>query len=123
MSGTEQIPRKNLHRFRISFAFRAAARYFTCRFGGTGSPPHVAARLGSDWEEAHTQEFPMHSDHEDGFLVFLRADRAHPHPPDAAEQPVTCCASYEDARRIQREYRRISQECVIRYLGESGGGD
>ncbi|MCI0460298.1 MAG: hypothetical protein L0Z62_25375 [Gemmataceae bacterium] len=65
----------------------------------------------------------MQSDHEDGFLVFLRADRAHRHPPDAVEQPLTCCASYEDARRIQREYRRTAQECVIRYLGESGGGD
>jgi hypothetical protein len=65
----------------------------------------------------------MHSDHEDGFLVYLRADTPHRHAPDAAEEPLTHCSTYEDARRIQREYRRSARECVIRYLGESGGGD
>ncbi len=65
----------------------------------------------------------MNSDHEDGFLVYLRTDPPHREAPDTVEQPVICCASYEDARRIQREYRRTAQECVIRYLGDSGGGD
>ncbi|MCC6417659.1 MAG: hypothetical protein IT429_05365 [Gemmataceae bacterium] len=65
----------------------------------------------------------MRTDHEDGFLVFLRADQAHLQHPDAAEDPVICCASYEEARQIQREYRRHARTCVIRYHGDSGGGD
>ncbi|HYT91951.1 MAG TPA: hypothetical protein VEL76_24770 [Gemmataceae bacterium] len=64
----------------------------------------------------------MHTDQDDGFLVFVRVDAAHSRP-DAAERPLTCCDSYEEARRIQRAYRRASQECVIRYQGEVGGGD
>ncbi len=67
----------------------------------------------------------MHTDHPDGFQVYVRRDRAHAHiqDPDAAEQPVSECATYEEARRIQRAYHRSSRECVIRYVGESGGGD
>ena len=65
----------------------------------------------------------MSSDYEDGFLVLLRTDPAHTLSPDDTETPVICCASYEEARRIQREYHRASRECVIRYHGESGGGD
>ena len=65
----------------------------------------------------------MHTDHTDGFLVFVRVDSAHSQRPDASERPLTHCASYEEARRIQREYRRSAIECVIRYQGESGGGD
>jgi hypothetical protein len=65
----------------------------------------------------------MHTDHDDGFLVFVRVDTTHTQRPDAAERPVTHCDSYEEARRIQRAYRRASKECVIRYQGEVGGGD
>jgi hypothetical protein len=65
----------------------------------------------------------MHTDHQDGFLVYLRLDRTHNRSPEDFERPLTHCSSYEEARRIQREYRKVDQECVIRYLGEVGGGD
>ncbi len=65
----------------------------------------------------------MHTDHQDGFMVYLRLDRSPEHAPEVFERPLAECASYEEARRIQREYRRHDRECVIRYCGESGGGD
>jgi hypothetical protein len=65
----------------------------------------------------------MNKDQEEGFLVFVRVDRPHSRRPDAAERPVKRCASYAEARRVQREYLRAAQECVIRYQGEAGGGD
>jgi hypothetical protein len=65
----------------------------------------------------------MLTDPQDGFLVYLRLDRTHAQSPEAFEHPLTHCASYEEARRIQREYRLTDQECVIRYQGEVGGGD
>ena len=65
----------------------------------------------------------MPSDNQDGFLVYLRLDRRHDDSPEAFEHPLRHCASYEEARRIQRAYRRADRECVIRYQGEVGGGD
>jgi hypothetical protein len=65
----------------------------------------------------------MLPDHQDGFLVYLRLDRTHGQSPEAFERPLTHCSSYEEARRVQREYRLADQECVIRYQGEVGGGD
>jgi hypothetical protein len=65
----------------------------------------------------------MDTVHDDRFMVFLRADRSHTQPPDTAERPLHTCATYEEARRIQRAYHNTSVECVIRYLGPAGGGD
>jgi hypothetical protein len=61
--------------------------------------------------------------HDDGFVVFVRLDRAHPYPPEAVEQVVIHCASYEEARRVWHQYHASAHECVIRYLGPAGGGD
>jgi hypothetical protein len=65
----------------------------------------------------------MLPDHQDGFMVYLRLDRTHDQSPEAFERLLTHCSSYEEARRIQREYRLTDRECVIRYEGEIGGGD
>jgi hypothetical protein len=65
----------------------------------------------------------MQANHDDGFMVYVRTDLAHDQRPDRAERLLTHCASYEEARRIQREWRRTSRECVIRFNGEVGGGD
>jgi hypothetical protein len=61
--------------------------------------------------------------HEDGFVVYVRLDRAHAYPPEAVEQAVVHCASYEEARLVRHQYHAAAQECVIRYLGPAGGGD
>jgi hypothetical protein len=65
----------------------------------------------------------MNNGQNDCYLVFLRADRAHTFPPEECERYLTSCSTYGDARRIQREFRYSSRECVIRYEGETGGGD
>jgi hypothetical protein len=57
------------------------------------------------------------------YLVFVRADRSDPNPPEEFERYLISCPTYEEARRIQKLYRARAKECVIRYLGPAGGGD
>ena len=61
--------------------------------------------------------------HDDRFVVFIRRDMSHANPPDFAERPFMTCATYEEARRIQRHLLRQCCGCVIRYIGPAGGGD
>jgi len=60
---------------------------------------------------------------EDSFVVYLRPERGNPEEPQDAERPLATCASYAEARQVQREMHGIAQECVIRYHGTAGGGD
>jgi hypothetical protein len=64
----------------------------------------------------------MEPSYDDRFVVFLR----HPsrsNCPDCAEQPLVICSSYAEARRIQREFHFTARDCVIRFVGQAGGGD
>jgi hypothetical protein len=61
--------------------------------------------------------------HDDGFVVFIRADRSHSERPDDAERALASCPTYEEARSVQRRVLRMSRDCVIRYVGPAGGGD
>jgi hypothetical protein len=66
----------------------------------------------------------MHMNHDAGFMVFLRVDHCHNGQRHAVERLVKNCGSYEEARRLQREFLAASKDCVIRYQGpEAGGGD
>lgn len=66
----------------------------------------------------------MDTAHDDRFLVYLRVHRPRKDRPDAGEKLVVSCSTYEEARRVQREFRCSSRECVIRYGGEeAGAGD
>lgn len=60
---------------------------------------------------------------DDRFVVFLRHDRTGSSRPDHAERPIIVCSSYKEARRIQRQLQNSSRDCVIRYIGLTGGGD
>ena len=62
-------------------------------------------------------------DREDGFVVFIRTDRNEASAPDLVEQPYASCVTYEEARRVSQGYRDAAYPCVIRFLGETGGGD
>jgi len=62
-------------------------------------------------------------DQDDRFVVFVRTDRNQLEEPEAAEQPLLVCSSYAEARRVQRRFQGTANECVIRYVGCSGGGD
>ena len=55
-----------------------------------------------------------------GQLLILAGLR---HLEEAVEQEVGSCASYDEARQLQRAYSASAQSCVIRYLGRTGGGD
>ena len=63
----------------------------------------------------------MATGHEDLYVVYLRCESGT--QPEGAEQPLMVCASYSEARRVQRMMQHADQECVIRYQGNTGGGD
>jgi hypothetical protein len=72
----------------------------------------------------HRERIPtMESVLDDCFVVFLRHDRSQSFRPDHAERPLASCSTYEEARRIQRQLQQTYRDCVIRYVGETGGGD
>ena len=64
----------------------------------------------------------MAAGNEDLYVVYLRCDSATLQP-EGAEQPLMVCASYSEARRVQRMLQHADQECVIRFCGNTGGGD
>ena len=60
---------------------------------------------------------------EDRFVLYVRSnDELHDCPQDK-EQPWVVCTTYVEARYLQRVVRSFSRDCVIRYLGPTGGGD
>ena len=59
---------------------------------------------------------------EDEFVVFVRPDLDRGEP-EAAELPIAHCPSYEEADRLRRDRAGRGDDCVIRYLGTTGGGD
>jgi hypothetical protein len=60
---------------------------------------------------------------QDGFVVFVRdAARAQGRPRDV-ERVVATCPSYEEANRVRQRLRGSGKHCVIRAVGETGGGD
>jgi hypothetical protein len=66
---------------------------------------------------------PMDSVPEDGFVVFVRTDGSHGAWPEGAERPLAMFPTYADALRLRRSLKRPASECVIRFVGPTGGGD
>jgi hypothetical protein len=60
---------------------------------------------------------------EDRFTIYVRTDPNHAPSPEEIEVPLASFSSYEEALRAQRAYQRPTRECVIRYQGDTGGGD
>jgi hypothetical protein len=61
--------------------------------------------------------------YQDCFVVFVLDDSGSAERPESVEQAVATCASHEEAARVRQEYRDSGRRCVIRCLGETGGGD
>lgn len=61
--------------------------------------------------------------HEDPYIVFVRSELAHADRPDVSEHNLFFCATLAEARRVRQRFRGDTRECVIRYVGQSGGGD
>jgi hypothetical protein len=64
----------------------------------------------------------MATGHEDLYVIYLRCD-SWTSQPESHERPLMVCASYSEARRVQRMLQGADQECVIRFQGNTGGGD
>jgi hypothetical protein len=60
---------------------------------------------------------------QDCFVVYVRNGSAHAARPEAMERPVAACPSYEEAARIRDRYRQEGRTCIIRFVGQTGGGD
>jgi len=65
----------------------------------------------------------MDTGRENSFVLYLRSRPNQDGSPKAPEKPILICSSYAEARYLQRAVRSSAHECVIRYVGESGGGD
>ncbi len=63
----------------------------------------------------------MYQTSEECFAVYIRDDTA---PPALSKERklVTCC-SYEEALMVRRENERPDRHCIIRFEGDTGGGD
>ena len=61
--------------------------------------------------------------HEDCFAVFMRDAVPCIHRPDSAERPLARCECLAEARRLRHYLRAQDLDCVIRFVGPSGGGD
>jgi hypothetical protein len=59
----------------------------------------------------------------DLFQVYVREHRKDGEAPEEVEQPLEGCATYEEARRLRQKASRPDSDCVIRYMGDTGGGD
>lgn len=104
--------------FKISFAAAACARYRKGYLRGVSPSPRGSFLTRSRfWEGMH-----MQVDH-DEFTVYVRNDPGHVLSPEEIEIPLASFSSYEEAVRAQRAYQRPMRECLIRYQGDTGGGD
>jgi hypothetical protein len=61
--------------------------------------------------------------YDDRFVVFALRHRRNSPLPQVLEREVITCPSYEEAQAIRREFQAAGCECVIRFMGEAGGGD
>jgi hypothetical protein len=65
----------------------------------------------------------MDSASTDTYQVYLREHRRTGDLHEVVEQPLADCVTYDEARRIQQQALRAAQDCIIRYMGPTGGGD
>jgi hypothetical protein len=54
---------------------------------------------------------------QDCFVVVVRDEF------DAIERVVATCPSHEEAAEVRQQLRRPGMSCVIRCVGQTGGGD
>jgi len=73
-----------------------------------------------DLEEGYLMDIS----HDDRFEVYVRFDPDHSEPPpETIEKPLASCSTYEEARRIRQAFHGLNGQCLIRFVGSSGGGD
>ena len=66
----------------------------------------------------------MFSDHDEHFTVYLRRIIKRATCPVAVrERAVATFQCHEEAREFIRQRPRHRQDCIIRYVGDTGGSD
>lgn len=64
----------------------------------------------------------MGSFQDDWFAVYVREVRSDGRP-ERAERELVRCRTYEEAQWVRRENSAGNRRCIIRFIGETGGGD
>ena len=64
----------------------------------------------------------MDQDRENFCTLYVRRDASHSWSPEQIEKPFGF-ATYADAHRAQLAFRQKHRESVIRFHGDTGGGD
>jgi len=65
----------------------------------------------------------MEQVYDDSYVVYaLRHRRGEP-VRQVEEREVVCCPTYEEAQQVRRAFAAAGCDCVIRFVGETGGGD
>lgn len=65
----------------------------------------------------------MPRENDELYGVFLRHNDHLVDNPESCEEPIVTCHSYGEARRIKSLLFKNAPECIIRFLGDTGGGD
>ena len=65
----------------------------------------------------------MEQVYDDRFVVYALRHRRDEPVRQVVEREVVTCPSYEEAQQVRRAYAAAGCECVIRFMGEAGGGD
>jgi hypothetical protein len=118
------IPGKNSYFFEVFFlqSVTGHVRVFTQVFADEGVPMWQFPRM-SRWHVSVERAPAMESISDDRYVVYVRHDRSQSCRPDHAERPLIACSTYEQARQIQRHLHQTSRASVIRFVGQTGGGD
>ena len=61
--------------------------------------------------------------YQDCYVVFIRDETAPAQRPEDVEDAVMACSSYEEAARVKQDLRSTGKRCIIRSVGQAGGGD
>jgi anti-anti-sigma regulatory factor len=93
----------------------AGGRLLLCNLSPSIKELLQAESWSSPWDEAPPAP--------DGFVVFVREECGTANRPESLERPLTACPTYTDAARVREQLRQSGRNCVIRFVGETGGGD
>jgi anti-anti-sigma regulatory factor len=78
--------------------------------------------------ESTPPDFPCSSiggrdESEDCFVVYVRDGLGATWRPGNMERPVAACSTYKEASRVRETIRQAGRSCVVRFIGDTGGGD
>jgi anti-anti-sigma regulatory factor len=74
--------------------------------------------------ESMNPDFPVGPhDSQDCFVVYVRDGLGAAWWPENIERPVAACSTYQEAARLREEIRQSGRSCVVRFVGDTGGGD